>query len=104
MSVVTTEPSAPPSADERFTAIYEQHFPLLASIAVHKFRVPDTEAETLAHEVSLPYLRRSDTINDLRGWLSGAICHASRHYWRLNGRTVTMEEDFDFVPLDPSTM
>ena len=104
MSVVTTEPSALISAEERFTAIYEQHFPLLAQIAVHKFRVPDTEAETLAHEVFLTYLRKSDTINDLRGWLIGAICHASRHYWRLNGRNVNVEEDFDFDRVDPSSM
>lgn len=103
MSVVTTEPSVSSSAEERFTAIYEQHFPLLASIAVHKFRVPDTEAETLAHEVFLTYLRKSDTIIDLRGWLIGAICHASRHYWRLNGRTVTVEDDFDFDRVDPTS-
>ena len=104
MSVVTTEPAISPSAEERFTAIYEQHFPLLASIAVRKVRVPDTEAETLAHEVFLTYLRKSDPIIDLRGWLIGAICHASRHYWRLNGRTVTMEEDFAFDRADPTSM
>jgi len=103
MSVVTTEPAVQTSAEERFTAIYEKHFPLLAAIAVHKFRVPDTEAETLAHEVFLTYLRKSDTILDLRGWLIGAICHASRHYWRLNGRTLTMEEDFDFDRPDPAS-
>ena len=104
MSVVTSEPAVPTSAEERFTAIYEQHLPLLASIAIHKFRVPDSEAQTLAHEVFLTYLRKADTIIDLRGWLVGAICHASRHYWRLNGRTVTVEEDFDFDRADPQSL
>jgi RNA polymerase sigma factor (sigma-70 family) len=103
MSVVTTEPAVETSADadERFTAIYEKHFGLLSSIAVHKFRVPDSEAETLAHEVFLTYLRKSDTILDLRGWLIGAICHASRHYWRLNGRMVAMDEGVDYDRVDP---
>lgn len=104
MSVVTTEPAVPTSAEEeRFTAIYQQHLPLLASIAIHKFRVPDSEAQTLAHEVFLTYLRKADTIVDLRGWLVGAICHASRHYWRLNGRTVT-EEGSSFDRVDPRSL
>jgi len=105
MTVVTTEPATLSSADaeERFTAIYEQHFPLLSSIAVHKFRVPDTEAETLAHEVFLSYLKKTDAILDLRGWLIGAICHASRHYWRLNGRMVAMDDDLDYDRIDPTS-
>jgi len=99
---VVTEPVVSTSAeDERFTAIYEQHFGLLASIAVQKFRVPDTEAETLAHEVFLTYLRKSQSIVDLRAWLVGAICHASRHYWRLNGRMVTTDTDEELDRIDP---
>jgi RNA polymerase sigma factor (sigma-70 family) len=101
--VSTTEPVITTSTDDedRFTAIYEQHFGLLSSIAVHKFRVPDTEAETLAHEVFLSLLRKSDPILDLRGWLIGAICHASRHYWRLNGRMVAMDDGVDYDRIDP---
>src|SRR6185436_16483971 len=101
MTVVTTEPAGLSSADaeERFTAIYEQHFPLLAAIAVRKFRVPDTEAETLAHEVFLSYLKKPDAILDLRGWLIGAICH----YWRLNGRMVAMDDDLDYDRVDPTS-
>src|SRR6476660_6746977 len=103
MSVVTTESAVSTSAEERFTAIYQQHFPLLASIAVHKFRVPDSEAETLAHEVFLTYLRKSDTILDLRGWLIGAICHASRHYWRANRRIVDADPEIDAEYPDPAS-
>jgi RNA polymerase sigma factor (sigma-70 family) len=103
MTVVTSEPSAPISADDRFTAIYQKHFGLLASIATQKFRVPDTEAETLAHEVFLSYLRKSDPINDLRAWLVGAICHASRHYWRLNGRMIATDDEMELDRVDPTS-
>ena len=103
MSVVTTEPAVQLSAEERFTAIYEKHFPLLASIAVHKFRVPDTEAETLAHEVFLTYLRKASEIHDLRAWLVGAICHASRHYWRMNRRPTATEEEVAADRPDPAS-
>lgn len=78
-------------SDHEFEAVYEQYFDLLAQIAVVKFHVPDCEAETLVHDVLLGYLLKSGDIVDLRRWLVGAICHASRHYWRLNGRTISCD-------------
>jgi RNA polymerase sigma factor (sigma-70 family) len=96
MSVATTD-----AAEERFRTIYEEHFDLLAGIAVNKFRVPDSEAETLAHEVFLTFLKKTDTIGDLRGWLVGAICHASRHYWRQNKRIMDAEPELDTEYADP---
>jgi len=84
MSVATSDLDRAAAAEENFRAVYEENFAFLSSIAANKFRVPDTEAETLAHEVFLTYLRKSETIADLRSWLIGAICHASRHYWRAN--------------------
>lgn len=99
MSVATND-----AAEERFRAIYEEHFDLLAGIAVNKFRVPDTEAETLAHEVFLSLLKKSENaISDLRGWLVGAICHASRHYWRQNKRIHDAEPELDADYPDPSS-
>lgn len=98
MSVATTD-----AAEERFRAIYEEHFDLLAGIAVNKFRVPDTEAETLAHEVFLSLLKKRDAIGDLRGWLVGAICHASRHYWRQNKRIMDAEPELDREFPDPTS-
>ena len=74
-------------SDNEFEAVYEEYFHLLAQIAVFKFQVPDCDAETLVHDVLLSYLLKSHEIADLHRWLVGAICHASRHYWRLNGRT-----------------
>jgi len=53
MSVATTDLDRAAAAEENFRAVYEENFAFLSSIAANKFRVPDTEAETLAHEVFL---------------------------------------------------
>ena len=103
MSVATTDADRAAAAEENFRAVYEENFAFLSSIAVNKFRVPDTEAETLAHEVFLTYLRKSETICDLRSWLVGAICHASRHYWRSNRRIVDADPEIDVEYPDPAS-
>lgn len=97
--------AATPCLDERhFEAVYEQYFGLLVQIASFKFRVPDTDAEALAHDVLISYLRRSSTVMELRRWLIGAICYASRHYWRLNGRTVPVEDEVEAERADPASL
>ncbi|HEV7765764.1 MAG TPA: sigma-70 family RNA polymerase sigma factor [Thermoanaerobaculia bacterium] len=97
--------AASPSYDERqFEAVYEQYFGLLVQISVFKFRVPETEAEGLTHDVLISYLRKSATVLDLRSWLIGAICYASRHYWRLNGRNVATDDEADFNRADPASL
>ena len=103
MSVATTDADRAAAAEEHFRAVYEENFAFLSSIAVNKFRVPDTEAETLAHEVFLTYLRKQDAIADLRSWLIGAICHASRHYWRANRRIVDADPEIDAEYPDPAS-
>lgn len=76
-----------PSADDRdFEELYAEQFDFLVGVAVRKFRVPDSEAETLAHEVFLSYLKHKASIREVRRWMLGAICHASRYYWRQQGR------------------
>ncbi|HVR39846.1 MAG TPA: sigma-70 family RNA polymerase sigma factor [Thermoanaerobaculia bacterium] len=87
-----------------FEATYEKYFPLLVQVAVFKFQVPDTEAETLVHDVLLSYLRKGTTVLDLRPWLIGAICHASRHYWRLNGRIIATDPEVELERVDPATV
>ncbi|HEX8172847.1 MAG TPA: sigma-70 family RNA polymerase sigma factor [Thermoanaerobaculia bacterium] len=96
--------SSPRSDDQQFEAIYEQYFDLLLQIAVYKFRVPETEAETLVHDVLMGFLRRRDEVAELRSWMVGAICHASRHYWRLNGRTIGTENDEELERPDPASL
>ncbi|HEV2719882.1 MAG TPA: sigma-70 family RNA polymerase sigma factor [Thermoanaerobaculia bacterium] len=91
--------SAPPKrTDGDIEQIYLAHYDFLVSIAVRKFRVPLSEAETLVHEVFLCYLKRKGEIHDVHSWLLGGICHASRYWWRQHGRageTVELETLFD---------
>lgn len=82
-------PPLPCRVDENvFARIYEENCGVLVSVAVRKFQVPAGDAEGLAHDVLLSYLRRADEIRDLHHWLIGAICNASRYYWRQRGRNI----------------
>ena len=90
--------------DLHFEAIYTQYFPLLEQIAVYKFRVPDADAEALVHDVLISYLKKAADIVELRPWLIGAICYASRHYWRLNGRTSGAEAAVATDRVDPKSL
>src|SRR5688572_3637691 len=104
-AIVTMTPQPSPRLDDQqFEAIYEQYFDLLVQIAAYKFQVPDSEAETLVHDVLITYLRKSNDVIELRSWLIGAICHASRHYWRLNGRIIDAEDFIDFDRVDPASL
>jgi len=88
---ISDPPPAPPRGEideEEFAQLYEQNCGVLIALAVRKFRVPLDDAEALAHEVFLSYLKRKDDIRDLHHWLVGAICNASRYYWRQHGRNV----------------
>jgi RNA polymerase sigma factor (sigma-70 family) len=96
--------TSPRFDDRQFEAIYERYFGLLVDIATFKFQVPETEAETLVHDVLISYLRKSATVLDLRAWLIGAICFASRHYWRLNGRTVGADPESNLDRIDPASL
>ena len=103
--VHTMNPQTSPRLDDsQFEAIYEQYFDLLVQIAAYKFQVPDSEAETLVHDVLITYLRKSNDVIELRSWLIGAICHASRHYWRLNGRVIDTGDYADLERVDPASV
>ncbi len=97
--------SALPKRDDRFfEELYAEHFDFLVAVAVRKFRVPESDAESLAHEVFLSYLRRSDEVLNVHSWMLGAICHASRYYWRQNGRLVEpLDDEKAFERPDPAT-
>lgn len=83
-----------------FARMYEENFGLLVAIAVRKFQVPEVDAEALAHEVFFSYLKRKSEIRDLHPWLIGAICHASRYFWRQEGRR-TDQLDHSWAALRP---
>jgi RNA polymerase sigma factor (sigma-70 family) len=90
--------------DRFFEELYAEHFDFLVAVAVKKFRVPECDAEALAHEVFLSYLRRSGEVLNVHAWMLGAICHASRYYWRKNGRMIEpLDDDKAFERPDPAT-
>lgn len=90
--------------DKHFEAVYVQYFDLLMQISIFKFQVPHSDAEALVHDVLMSYFRKARTVIDLRPWLIGAICYASRHYWRLNGRIVAVDADEKFERADPASL
>jgi RNA polymerase sigma factor (sigma-70 family) len=84
-------PALPPPCvidEEFFVQLYEKNVDVLIAVAIRKFQVPAVDAEALAHEVFLSYIKRKDDIRDLHKWLLGAICNASRYYWRQHGRNI----------------
>jgi RNA polymerase sigma factor (sigma-70 family) len=90
--------------DRFFEELYAEHFDFLVAVAVRKFRVPESDAESLAHEVFLSFLRRSEKVLNIHSWMLGAICHASRYYWRQNGRVIEpLDDEKAFERPDPAT-
>jgi len=93
----------PPRIDEKeFVQIYEANFGLLVSLAVRKFQVPFGDAEGLANDVFVSYLKHRNEIRELHGWLIGAICNASRHYWRKHNRDIDqLDDETSSIHVDP---
>lgn len=82
------------AADE-IESLYVTHRTLLLFVACRKFSVPVTDAEGLIQEVFLAYLQNAGRVNNTRAWLVAATCNASRHYWRVQGRTEPLPEDYN---------
>jgi len=91
----------PPQAADVET-LYNEHRTLLLFIACRKFRIPDCDSENLIQDVFLSYLQTGTKIENVRAWLVAAMCNASRHYWRAQGRTESLPDDFT-DRLDPSS-
>jgi RNA polymerase sigma factor (sigma-70 family) len=92
---VIPSPVAPPSsAADEVEALYLEHRNLLLYVACRKFRIPDPDAENLIQEVFLSFLQTGTKIENVRAWLVAAMCNASRHYWRAQGRIESLPEDF----------
>lgn len=92
----SNEPAPPPStAADDVEALYIEHRTLLLYVACRKFRIPDSDAENLIQEVFLSFLQTGTKIDNVRAWLVAAMCNASRHYWRAQGRIESLPEDFN---------
>jgi RNA polymerase sigma factor (sigma-70 family) len=73
-------PLAPGVGIER---VYLEYALLLRRVAVKKFGIPKGDAETLVQDVFTAYIANPTNVRtDLRAYLIGAICNASRNYWR----------------------
>jgi len=125
---ILNDPALQKRDDRFFEELYADHFDFLVAVAVRKFRVPEADAEGLAHEVFLRFLRQSArTVKSVRAanseervnseevvvnsevvnvhtWMLNAISSASRYYWRQNGRIVEpLDDDEAFERPDPAT-
>jgi len=91
----------PPGTGTGVEDAYRKHSHLLRHIAENKFNIPPADAEGVVNEVFTAYLLRRDTVRNARTWLIGAVCHASRAYWRDAARTSPLPEDLhEFVDPD----
>jgi RNA polymerase sigma factor (sigma-70 family) len=94
-------PVQPPQED--IGEIYVRYRTLLIHIGSRKFHIDEPDAESLIQEVFLSFMTTTTTIANVRAWLVAAMCNASRHYWRVQGRTESLPDDFD-EHTDPMTV
>ncbi|HEX6160870.1 MAG TPA: sigma-70 family RNA polymerase sigma factor [Thermoanaerobaculia bacterium] len=74
---------------------YRSHATFLREIAQRKFRIPSGDAEALVNDVFMSFLLRREFVRNPRKWLIGAVCHASRGYWRVEQKTRPLPPDID---------
>jgi RNA polymerase sigma factor (sigma-70 family) len=72
---------------------YREHAERLRDIVEKKFNIPPIDAAGVVNEVFTAYILRRKSIRDTRQWLIGAVCHASRAYWRIAARTSPLPAD-----------
>ena len=75
--------------------LYVAYRPLLLHIACRKFRIGENDAESLLQEVFLSFMTTTTKVENVKAWLVAAMCNASRHYWRGQGKTESLPENFD---------
>jgi len=90
----TAQSTTAAAAADDVEALYIEHRNLLLYVAARKFRIPECDSENLIQEVFLSFLQTATKIDNVRAWLVAAMCNASRHYWRAQGRTESLPEDF----------
>jgi RNA polymerase sigma factor (sigma-70 family) len=78
-----------------FDELYDCLVPLLRHIATDKFHVPRADADGLVHDIFLTFLTNPTNVREVRPYLIGAICNASRKYWRRR-----QSDDAVFGPSD----
>ena len=94
MTVFNTADAAP-VAPHPVEDVYRLHYDLLLHISMKKFGVPSHDAESLIQEVFLSYIGSASEVHNARSWLIGAVCNASRYYWRSHTRNEALPEDYE---------
>lgn len=90
----TPEALAQPTPEpEDVGELYVRHRTLLLFVACRKFRIPEIDAESLIQDVFLSFIQTGTKVENTRAWLVAAMCNASRHYWRAQGRTEPLPDD-----------
>ena len=89
----TLKPEHVRTAEDHLTDVYLQYHSLLCRVAMAKFRVPESDVESLVHDVFVSYLRSSAEITDTRAWMVAAICNASRYFWRQRAKSDPLDDD-----------
>jgi RNA polymerase sigma factor (sigma-70 family) len=84
-------------------AVYETHRRLLVGTAMARYGIAESDAETLLHDVFLAYILRSEEVRDIRAWLVGSICNASKYYLRTRARAVGLPPNIMEEP-DPESL
>lgn len=78
----------PRSAD----TIYLTYAPILRRIASRKYDVPVSDVDAVVHDVFATYLTNPGAVRDVRAYLIGGVCNASRDYWRTRRREVPLAD------------
>lgn len=85
------------SVSDRVEAAYGANYKLLSFLALRRFRIPEDEVCAVIHDVFVAFIRSAEKIRstpeDERAWLVGAVCNASRYYWRKHGKTSALTAD-----------
>jgi RNA polymerase sigma factor (sigma-70 family) len=82
-------------AESETTAVgnlYRDYAPFLRNIALRKFRIPAEDVNGIVNDVFVGLLRARDHVRHPEKWLIGAVCNASRYYWRQHRPLDAMTE------------
>jgi hypothetical protein len=71
--------------DHEWEALFASHFHALATIAISEFKIPNPDAEEIAHGVLISAICHLPRITDLPAWLHGAIVCAAEQYTSERG-------------------
>lgn len=82
---------------------YREHAGRLRDLAEKKFHIPAPDADAIVHDVFSSFMIHRHNVRNERQWLVGAVCHASRAYWRIAARTSQMPDDAGEEFVDPAS-